>query len=90
MLAAAREGLEERLAEWVSSEDAAVQSRMERNAQLVRQRGIEALICLMARGVGEETATRILRKVPKGDHELMMRIIHEAELNYARTRRFWG
>lgn len=90
MLAAAREGLEERLSEWVASEDNTVQSRMERNAQLVRQRGIEALICLMARGIGEETATRILRKVPKGERELMMRIIHEAELNYARTRRFWG
>ncbi|MDP6099130.1 MAG: hypothetical protein QF566_03035, partial [Candidatus Thalassarchaeaceae archaeon] len=90
MLAAAREGLEVRLVEWIASEDTKVQSRMERNAQLVRQRGIEALICLMARGVGEETATRILRKVPKGEHELMMRIIHEAELNYARTRRFWG
>tara|TARA_B100001750_G_C15518844_1_gene609686 strand:- start:2467 stop:5103 length:2637 start_codon:yes stop_codon:yes gene_type:complete len=90
MLAAAREGLEERLSEWVVSEDSTVQLRMERNAQLVRQRGIEALICLMARGVGEETATRILRKAPKGERELMMKIIHEAELNYARTRRFWG
>jgi ATP-dependent Lhr-like helicase len=90
MLAAAREGLEERLAEWVASEDTAVRARMEKNAHLVRQRGIGALVCLMARGIGEETASRILARVPKDEHELMLKFIHEAELNYARTRRFWG
>ncbi len=90
MLATQREGLEERLAEWVQSDDPATRSRMERNAQLVQQRGREALIALMARGVGEDTATRILRKTPKGDLDALLRIIHEAELNYARTRRFWG
>jgi hypothetical protein len=44
----------------------------------------------MARGVGEETASRILNRVPKGERELMLKIIHDAELNYARTRRFWA
>ncbi|MBS71355.1 MAG: hypothetical protein CMO20_00180 [Thermoplasmata archaeon] len=90
MLATAREEIEERLAEWIESKDDKTRTRMERNAQLVQQRGIEAIICLMARGVGEETATRILNKVPKGKQEMMLKIIHEAELNYARTRRFWG
>ena len=90
MLAATREGLEDMLAGWVSSEDQTVQARMEKNAHIVRQRGIEALICLMARGVGEETASRILNRVPKGERELMLKIIHDAELNYARTRRFWA
>lgn len=90
MLAATREGLEDMLAGWVASEDLTVQARMEKNAHLVRQRGIEALICLMARGVGEETASRILLRVPKGERELMLKIIHDAELNYARTRRFWA
>ena len=78
------------MAEWIESKDDKTRTRMERNAQLVQQRGIEAIICLMARGVGEETATRILNKVPKGKQEMMLKIIHEAELNYARTRRFWG
>ena len=90
MLAATREGLEDMLAGWVASEDLTVQARMEKNAHIVRQRGIEALICLMARGVGEETASRILNRVPKGERELMLKIIHDAELNYARTRRFWA
>jgi ATP-dependent Lhr-like helicase len=90
MLAAAREGLEERLAEWVDSEESATRVRMERNAQIVQQRGIEALICLMARGVGEDTATRILRRVQKNRREELLRTIHDAELTYARTRRYWG
>jgi ATP-dependent Lhr-like helicase len=90
MLAAAREGLEERLVEWVKSEEGPTRVRMERNAQIVQQRGIEALICLMARGVGEDTATRILRRVPKNHREVLLRTIHDAELTYARTRRYWG
>jgi len=90
MLAAAREGLEERLAEWVKSEEGPTRVRMERNAQIVQQRGIEALICLMARGVGEDTATRILRRVPRNQREVLLRTIHDAELTYARTRRYWG
>jgi ATP-dependent Lhr-like helicase len=90
MLAAAREGLEERLSEWVKSEEGPTRVRMERNAQIVQQRGIEALICLMARGVGEDTATRILRRVPRNHREVLLRTIHDAELTYARTRRYWG
>lgn len=90
MLAGAREGLEDMLAEWVDSEETAVRARMEKNAHLIRQRGIDALICLMARGIGEETASRILARIEKGNHEMMLKFIHEAELNYARTRRWWG
>ena len=90
MLAAAREGLEDRLAEWVASNDEATGARMEKNAHLVRQRGIDALTCLMGRGIGEETAGRILARIPADEKELLFKFIHDAELNYARTRQFWG
>ena len=90
MLACAREGLEARLKEWVADDDPAVRNRMQRNAELVQLRGKEAILCLLARGVGPDTATRILRRVPAGDEEMLLKTIHEAELQYARTRRFWG
>ena len=90
MLACAREGLEARLKEWVADDEPAVRNRMQRNAELVQLRGKEAILCLLGRGVGPDTATRILRKVPAGDEDMLLKAIHEAELQYARTRRFWG
>ena len=44
----------------------------------------------MGRGVGEETATRILRGKVPGDRASLLRSIHEAELKYASTRRYWS
>ena len=43
----------------------------------------------MARGVGEATAQRILRK-GHNNTESLLQSIHHAEIEYARTRRFWG
>ena len=43
------------------------------------------------KGVGEETATRILRAHPAGcERDSLLKAIHEAEVQYAKTRRFWG
>jgi hypothetical protein len=44
----------------------------------------------MGRGIGEATAIRLLVKVPQGDEEGLLEAIHRAEVEYARTRRFWG
>ena len=91
MRAVAREGLGDDLAKWVASEEDNVRSRMMRNAEMVQNRGIDAILCLMARGVGENTATRILRAYPPGsERDSLLKAIHEAEVQYARTRRFWG
>ena len=91
MRAVAREGLGDELAKWVASEEDNVRSRMMRNAEMVQNRGIDAILCLMARGVGENTATRILRAYPLGsERDSLLKAIHEAEVQYARTRRFWG
>ena len=74
---------------WVKSEDKKDQDRMEKNAQLVLNRGHEAVIALMGRGVGEATAQRVLRKTPR-KYRCFAEAIHLAEIEYARTRRFWN
>ena len=75
---------------WVKSEDEKDRGRMEKNAQIVANRGMEAVLALMGRGVGEATAQRILRKVRRGDMDRLLEAVHEAEIEYARTRRFWS
>ncbi|MDP6199151.1 MAG: DEAD/DEAH box helicase [Candidatus Poseidonia sp.] len=89
-LACAREGLQEMLEKWVASEDRKDQDRMMKIADLVANRGIEAIMCLMGRGIAEATANRLLVKVRMGDEEGLLQAIHHAEVEYARTRRFWG
>jgi len=45
---------------------------------------------LMGRGIGEATATRIMVKTPPNNEQALLKAIHHAEVEYARTRRFWG
>lgn len=47
-------------------------------------------MCMMGRGIGEATANRLMVKVSPGDTEGLLQAIHKAEVEYARTRRFWG
>ena len=90
MLACAREGLLSMLKDWVSSDEEADRNRMIKNAEIVQNRGQEAILCLMGRGIGEATAQRILRKVQRNNRDKLFKAIHLAEIEYARTRRFWG
>lgn len=70
-----------------SDEDRAVEARALRNANLVLSYGRPAVIALAARGVGPETAARILGR--SRDEDAMYREILKAERNYVLTRRFW-
>ena len=90
MLACMREGLEKQLLEMVKSDEQKDRDRMMKNAQVVSNRGMEAILALMGRGVGEATCQRLMRKVPRGDMDRLLEAIHIAEIEYARTRRFWG
>ena len=54
MQACAPERMESMLAEWVASDDPKISGRMQRNAELLRTHGQDAVLCLMGRGVGEE------------------------------------
>tara|TARA_B100000902_G_scaffold144182_1_gene141617 strand:+ start:15191 stop:18187 length:2997 start_codon:yes stop_codon:yes gene_type:complete len=83
------EAMEERLREWVNSDDHKDRDRMMRNAELVAERGLDAVLCLVARGVGERTATKILSRIESGNRTRLLRAIHDAEIQYARTSRYW-
>jgi ATP-dependent Lhr-like helicase len=70
--------------------------RLFKNASLVLNYGKYALLALVGRGIGPDTAARILRKYNILDLEKseetqirFLRDILKAELNYARTRGFW-
>lgn len=70
--------------------------RLHKNASLVLTYGKFAILALVARGVGPDTAARILgryTKVELGKSEELelkfLRDILKAELQYARTRGFW-
>jgi ATP-dependent Lhr-like helicase len=70
--------------------------RLHKNASLVLSYGRFALLALMGRGIGPDTAARILRRYSKLDLEKseelevkFLRDVLKAELNYARTRGFW-
>ncbi len=89
MMACAREGLREMLEKWVASSERSDVDRMNRCAEAIKRRGIEAVLCLMGRGIGESTTTRLLRSVIPGDRDGLLEAIHNAEVTYARTRRFW-
>ncbi|HEV8593975.1 MAG TPA: DEAD/DEAH box helicase [Thermoplasmata archaeon] len=62
--------------------------RLYTNASLVAAHGKKAVYALVSRGVGPDTAARILRNLHE-DEDAFLRDLLAAEVNYARTRRFW-
>jgi ATP-dependent helicase Lhr and Lhr-like helicase len=70
--------------------------RLHKNASLVLSYGQIAIIALVGRGIGPDTAARILMRYNVEDIEKseevqikFLRDILKAELNYAKTRGFW-
>jgi len=70
--------------------------RLHKNASLILSYGRLALLALVGRGIGPDTAARILRKynvskLEKSEETQIkfLRDILSAELTYARTRGFW-
>ncbi len=62
--------------------------RLFTNASLVMAHGRKAVLALMARGVGEDTAARILRSYHETEEDFLRDLL-AAEVTYARTKRFW-
>jgi len=57
-------------------------------AELARVHKKRALMALSARGVGHQNAGRILSRRHRDEDEFLKDIL-EAEIRYARTKRFW-
>ena len=62
--------------------------KLSKSASLAKSHGERAAMVIAGRGIGPETAGRILRKQLRDDSVLVKAII-ESEITYARTRQFW-
>ncbi len=71
-----------------SAESKAIMRRLYKNAHLIRERGMQAVIAMSARGIGPETALRILEISYQSEEDLIKAILN-AEIEYAKNRRFW-
>jgi len=69
-------------------EGRALVKRLYTNASLVMAHGRKAVLALTGRGIGEDTAARILRGYHETEEDFLREIL-AAEVTYARTKRFW-
>ncbi len=72
----------------LSEEEETEVKRIFKNASLVNRHGKKALLALAGRGVGSDTAARVLSGFYE-DEDDFLRDILSAEINYAKTKRFW-
>jgi ATP-dependent Lhr-like helicase len=72
----------------LSSEELEDLTYARRTADLVLSYGKKALIALQVKGVGPETASRILGKMHQEEEEFYMDLL-KAKIQYLRTRPFW-
>ena len=62
--------------------------RIRKNANLVMAHGKRAVTALVGRGIGPDTAARILARYQTEEEEFLRDIL-TAEITFARTKRFW-
>ncbi len=74
--------------EELSTQEKKDRQRLSRNANLVNEHGKRAVICLAGRGIGPDVASRILRSMYVDEDEFL-RAIMNAEILYAKNKRFW-
>lgn len=62
--------------------------KMSRNANLIAEQGNRAALVLAGRGIGPDTAARILRTLHTDEDEFLREIMN-AEILFAKNKRFW-
>lgn len=72
----------------LSAQEKKDRMRLSRNANLVNEHGKRAVITLAGRGIGPDAASRILRSMHV-DEDDFLRAIMNAEILYAKNKRFW-
>ncbi len=72
----------------LSTEEREAQTRMMRNANMVLSSGKKAVVALAGRGVGPESAARILNTFATGYN--FYREILKTERRFVQTHRYWG
>jgi ATP-dependent Lhr-like helicase len=70
-----------------TNEEKDIEKRLIKNANIVLSSGKKAVLVLAAKGVGPDTASRILATWTDGD--ALYREILKAERNFIRTHKFW-
>ena len=71
-----------------TTEDKKTIKRIMKSANLVKSHGGRAILALAARGVGPDKAAKLLTQQYDDEDEFLADILN-AEVTYARTRRFW-
>jgi len=61
---------------------------LRKSADLIRDYGKTAALVMVGRGIGPDTAARILSTIIDDEYDLLRKIM-AAEINYARTKQFW-
>ncbi|SMD31154.1 DEAD/DEAH box helicase [Picrophilus oshimae] len=74
--------------EMLSKNDEKTIKRIKKNAHLVKEKGIIAVMAMAARGIGPETASRILEVSYINEDDFIKKII-QAETDFARNRQYW-
>ncbi|MHC1598400.1 MAG: DEAD/DEAH box helicase [Candidatus Methanofastidiosia archaeon] len=72
----------------ISEEEEELVIRAKRTADLILVYGKRAAMALSARGIGAQTAARVLAKMHPTEESFLKDVL-ETEKTYARTRRFW-
>jgi len=62
--------------------------RISKNANLVKESGSKAVLILAGRGIGPDSASRILNRMHTDEDDLLRDIL-ASEVLYARNKRFW-
>ena len=72
----------------ISGTERSEMTKISKNANLVNEEGRKAVLVMAGRGIGPDSASRILRRM-HADEDDLLRDILTSEVLYAKNKRFW-